>query len=82
VLVDGALVLYVERGGRTLLSWSDEAESLRAAADALALAVRDGALGSLRVERADGEAIQSTPLGTALAAAGFHVTPRGLRLRA
>jgi ATP-dependent Lhr-like helicase len=82
VLVDGALVLYVERGGRTLLSWSDEAESLRAAADALALAVRDGALGSLRVERADGEAIQSTPLGTALATAGFHVTPRGLRLRA
>ena len=82
VLVDGALVLYVERGGRTLLSWSDDAESLRAAADALALAVRDGALGSLRVERADGEAIQSTPLGTALATAGFHVTPRGLRLRA
>jgi ATP-dependent Lhr-like helicase len=81
VLVDGALVLYVERGGRTLLSWSDEAESLRAAADALALAVRDGALGSLRVERADGEAIGSTPLGTALATAGFHVTPRGLRLR-
>jgi ATP-dependent Lhr-like helicase len=82
VLVDGALVLYVERGGRTLLSWSDDAESLRAAADALALAVRDGALGSLRVERADGAAIQSTPLGTALATAGFHVTPRGLRLRA
>ena len=82
VLVDGALVLYVERGGRTLLSWSDDAESLRAAADALALAVRDGALGSLRGERADGGAIQSTPLGTALAAAGFHVTPRGLRLRA
>jgi ATP-dependent Lhr-like helicase len=51
-------------------------------ADALALAVRDGALGSLRVERADGAAIQSTPLGTALATAGFHVTPRGLRLRA
>ncbi|HEX6337862.1 MAG TPA: ATP-dependent helicase [Jiangellaceae bacterium] len=82
VLVDGALVLYVERGGRTLLSWSDDAESLRAAADALALAVRDGALGALRVERADGEAIQSTPLGSALATAGFHVTPRGLRLRA
>jgi ATP-dependent helicase Lhr and Lhr-like helicase len=81
VLVDGALVLYVERGGRTLLSWPDEPDLLRAAADALALAVRDGALGSLRVERADGEAVQSTPLGEALAAAGFHVTPRGLRLR-
>ena len=57
VLVDGALVLYVERGGRTLLSWSDDADHLRAAADALALAVRDGALGALRVERADGETV-------------------------
>jgi ATP-dependent helicase Lhr and Lhr-like helicase len=82
VLVDGDLVLYVERGGRTLLSWSDDADRLRAAADALALAVRDGALGALRVERADGEAVTATALGEALAAAGFHVTPRGLRLRA
>jgi ATP-dependent Lhr-like helicase len=81
VLVDGALVLYVERGGRSLLSWSDDADVLQAAADALALSVRDGALGSLRVERADGDAVTSTPLGSALAAAGFHVTPRGLRLR-
>ncbi|HEX6232206.1 MAG TPA: ATP-dependent helicase [Jiangellaceae bacterium] len=82
VLVDGVLVLYVERGGRSLLSWSDDPDVLSAAADALALAVRDGALGALRVERADGAAIQSTPLGDTLAAAGFHVTVRGLRLRA
>jgi ATP-dependent helicase Lhr and Lhr-like helicase len=82
VLVDGELVLYVERGGRTLLSWSEDSDRLRAAADALALAVRDGALGSLRVERADGETVMATALGDALAAAGFHVTPRGLRLRA
>lgn len=82
MLVDGALVLYVERGGRTLLSWSEEVDTLRAAADALALAVHDGALGALRVERADGAAVQATALGEALAAAGFHVTPRGLRLRA
>jgi ATP-dependent Lhr-like helicase len=39
-------------------------------------------LGSLRVERADGETITDTALGEALAQAGFHVTPRGLRLRA
>ena len=39
VLVDGALALYVERGGRTLLSWSEDPEQLQAAADALALAV-------------------------------------------
>ena len=54
VLVDGACVLYVERGGRTLLSFTDQPAVLQPAADALALAVRDGALGKLAVERADG----------------------------
>jgi ATP-dependent Lhr-like helicase len=83
VLVDGALVLYVERGGRTLLSWSDDAEPLDLGAAALATAVRDGALGRLTVERADGErAGGDSPLTQALEAAGFRPTPRGLRLRA
>ncbi|MGC5011542.1 Lhr family helicase [Streptosporangium sp. DT93] len=81
VLVDGHLILYVERGGKTLLSFSDD-DRLRSAVDALALAVRDGALGKLTVERADGTAINDSPLGAALEAAGFHPTPRGLRLRA
>src|SRR5690606_14633889 len=53
VLVDGSLVLYVERGGRTLLTWSEEPEALRPAAAALAEAVRRGALGRLTVEKAD-----------------------------
>jgi ATP-dependent Lhr-like helicase len=80
VLVRGRLVLYVERGGRTLLSFGEE--DLQAAVDALALAVRDGALGKLTVERADGAAIIDSPLAAALESAGFHPTPRGLRLRA
>jgi ATP-dependent Lhr-like helicase len=83
VLVDGALVLYVERGGRTLLSWTDDTEPLDLSAAALATAVRDGALGRLTVERADGErAGGDSPLTQALEAAGFRPTPRGLRLRA
>ncbi len=83
VLVDGSLVLYVERGGRTLLSWTDEPERLAASATALAAAVRDGALGRLTVERADGErAGGDSPLTQALEVAGFRPTPRGLRLRA
>jgi ATP-dependent Lhr-like helicase len=84
VLVDGAQVLYVERGGRTLLSWTDEPSALQAAADALALAVRSGALGRLTVQRADGAAVLAGdhPLADALESAGFHATPRGLRLRA
>jgi ATP-dependent Lhr-like helicase len=83
VLVDGELILYVERGGKTLLSWTDEPQALQGAADALALAVREGALGRLTVEKADGDAVlgSSHPLAGALARAGFHATPRGLRLR-
>jgi ATP-dependent Lhr-like helicase len=81
VLVEGACALYVERGGRTLLSFADDPGVLQPAADALALAVRDGALGKLAVERADGTPIAASPLGAALEAAGFRPTPRGLRLR-
>ncbi|NDU72624.1 ATP-dependent helicase [Actinomadura sp. DSM 109109] len=80
-LVEGRLVLYVERGGRTLLTWDDDPDVLQPAVDALALAVREGALGKLTVERADGEAISGSPLAAALESAGFHPTPRGLRLR-
>jgi ATP-dependent Lhr-like helicase len=84
VLHDGDLVLYVERGGRSLLSFTDEERLLSAAADALALAVREGALGRLTVERADGAGLLGSdhPMVAALAGAGFHATPRGLRLRA
>ncbi|MGN9803652.1 ATP-dependent helicase [Micromonospora sp. L32] len=81
VLVDGDLVLYVERGGRTILSFADDAEALAAAGKALADAVHSGALGAMSVERADGEAVRSSPLRDALTAAGFRATPRGLRLR-
>jgi len=82
VLVDGALMLYVERGGKTLLSWTDTPALLQSAADALALAVREGALGRLTVEKADGTSVlhQDHPLAIALASAGFRATPRGLRL--
>ncbi|MHA3705078.1 ATP-dependent helicase [Jatrophihabitans sp. YIM 134969] len=82
VLVDGDCVLYVERGGKTLLSFQDDPERLQAAADALALAVREGLLGKLQIEKADGEPVGTSALTDALEAAGFRPTPRGLRLRA
>ncbi|WP_340538224.1 ATP-dependent helicase [Nocardioides sp. GXZ039] len=84
VLVDGVLALYVERGGRTLLTWSEDAEVLEPAAAALADAVRRGAHDKLTVEKADGSAVLgggATPLRAALDAAGFVATPQGLRLR-
>ncbi|HYO86159.1 MAG TPA: ATP-dependent helicase [Dermatophilaceae bacterium] len=83
VLLDGELVWYVERGGRTLLTFTEETDRLESAAYALARTVHDGALGRLTVERADGGSVLGSahPAARALAAAGFHATPRGLRLR-
>jgi ATP-dependent Lhr-like helicase len=85
VLVDGALTLYVERGGKSLLTFSSDPDRLQPAVDTLALAVHDGVLGKLAVERADGAGLLSagpaSPVAEALRAAGFHATPRGLRLR-
>ncbi|MEO7236793.1 MAG: helicase-related protein [Lapillicoccus sp.] len=83
VAVDGELVLYVERGGKSLLTWPVGPDALQRAADALALAVREGALGRLTVERTDGSQLLGSghPVAEALARAGFHATPRGLRLR-
>jgi ATP-dependent Lhr-like helicase len=83
VLVDGDLVLYVERGGKTLLSWTEDEHVLKEAATALSSAVSAGALGRMVVQKADGASVhESTPLSAALQAAGFAATPRGLRLRA
>jgi ATP-dependent Lhr-like helicase len=82
VLVEGAPVLYVERGGRSLLSFSTERAELTAAAQALAGAVHEGWLGTLAVERADGVGSLGSELAEVLTEAGFRVTPKGLRLRA
>ena len=86
VTVDGTLTVYVERGGRTLLTWTDDVDVLTPAMSALADAARRGALGRLTVEKADGQALigggAETPIRLALTAAGFIATPKGLRLRA
>ena len=82
VLVEGAPALYVERGGRSLLSFTTERDELAAAAQALAGAVHEGWLGSLAVERADGVGSLGSELADVLTEAGFRVTPKGLRLRA
>jgi ATP-dependent Lhr-like helicase len=82
VLFAGELVLYVERGGKTLLSWTEDLSALEPCAKALASAVRDGALGRITVEKADGGMVAfDSPLTRALESAGFRHTPRGLRLR-
>ena len=81
VLVDGRLAAYIERGGKTVLTFTADEAVLAAAAASIAATVRVG-LGKLRVERIDGEFSIGTPFGASLAAAGFAPTPQGLRLRA
>ncbi|WP_349269618.1 DEAD/DEAH box helicase [Mycolicibacterium parafortuitum] len=84
VLVDGALVWFVERGGRSLLSFTTDPETSNAAAAALAEMVPRQRVPALLVERVDGvpvlEARESVTVD-ALVTAGFSRTPRGLRLR-
>ncbi|MGO1204807.1 Lhr family helicase, partial [Cellulosimicrobium funkei] len=87
VLSDGDLALYVERGGRSVLSFVDGPRLAEASA-ALVRAVRAGTLGKIVVQRVDGvEALAGagtarTPADDAVRAlldAGFRATPRGLR---
>lgn len=81
VLVDGSLVLYLERGGRTVLAFDDEPELLRAAASDLVKTSRARRLETLTVEKINGEAIYGTDFAMALQEAGFVATPRGFALR-
>jgi ATP-dependent Lhr-like helicase len=89
-LVDGELVWFLERGGKTLLSFATDAEQQRAAAGALADLVGSGRLQSLLVEKINGVSVLNptaldragdTQAHQALLDAGFAPTPRGLRLR-
>ena len=84
VLTHGDLALFVERGGRTVLSFTDSPVRLAAAAGALARTVREGRLGRLVVQRVDGvpalEAARHHAVARALVEAGFAITPRGLRI--
>ncbi|OON71703.1 ATP-dependent helicase [Streptomyces tsukubensis] len=90
VLVDGELTLYMERGGKTLLAWETAREEsadasdprLESAAGALGAAAGAGSLGTVTVERINGASALTSPLGPLLESAGFHATPKGLRLRA
>lgn len=83
VLVNGRLALYVERGAKTLLTFPGEPDDLNVAAVALAQAVTDARLAGLTFERGDGLHIfDHAELRPALEAAGFTMTPQGLRLRA
>ncbi|MCC8928468.1 ATP-dependent helicase [Rhodococcus sp. I2R] len=81
VLHEGALALYVERGGKTVLTFSENDEVTAIAAQALAATVERGGVDKLLVERVDGNDIHGTPFSRLLTDAGFSATPRGYRMR-
>ncbi|GAA3774358.1 ATP-dependent helicase [Microbacterium kribbense] len=81
VLVDGALVLYLERGGKTALAFTDDEQALDAGCRSLAATARARHLQTLTVEQVNGTFVFTSPVGRALRAAGFVESTRGLTLR-
>ncbi|KUH65437.1 ATP-dependent helicase [Mycolicibacterium novocastrense] len=87
-MVDGELVWFLERGGRSLLSFTGDTDAHIAAAAALADLVSSGRAGSFLVEKVNGVPVlepgaegERAAVHDALLGAGFARTPRGLRLR-
>lgn len=87
VLVDGHLAAYLERGGRSLLTFQQPRngpgpgdDHLRLALEALARASSAGSVARIRLERIDGQPATVTTIAAELMAAGFHSTPHGWRL--
>ena len=91
VLVGGWPAIYVERGGRTLLTFPDNSPgqepddtSVALAARALLDAVRAGAIGALTITRINGSPAMDSGapsvVTAALENAGFTLTPKGYRV--
>lgn len=81
VLVAGELALYLERGGKTLLTFTEDPAIRTAAAFALAALVHDRRVDSLVIDRVNGESVHGNTFADFLTHAGFAPTPRGFRLR-
>ncbi|MBP3044752.1 ATP-dependent helicase [Arthrobacter jiangjiafuii] len=82
VLVDGDLALYAERGGKTLLTFTEDPAALELSATALVGIIRRGAAEKMAIEKVNGTEILDTDAARALIHAGFYTTPKGLRYRA
>ncbi|MGO3089273.1 MAG: ATP-dependent helicase [Galactobacter sp.] len=81
VLVDGALVLYVERGGKTVLCFDSSDSVLAVAAPELVRCLRTARVQKLSMNKVNGLPVLDTPLARALVQAGFGTLPSGLRWR-
>ncbi len=84
VLHDGELVLYLERGGRSLLTFApfDDEGVAAAAVEALRGLLADSRFKRLQLARVDGTAVGESAHRARLAALGFREAYKGLRARA
>ena len=74
-------MLYLERGGRSALAFTDDEDLLAAAATSLVATARARRLDTLTIEQVSGAFVYGTPVGRALQAAGFVEASKGLTLR-
>jgi ATP-dependent Lhr-like helicase len=79
VLVDGELAAYLERGGKSLLTFGARDPAIWS--DALVEAHKEGRIGRVTLERIDDEPARTSPIASALRDAGFADGYKGLTLR-
>lgn len=76
-LVDGELILYAERGGKTLLTFTNDDDLLSAAVLSLGETLTRARVPGFVIEKVDGAYVHEHPITTWLAQAGFQRSPRG-----
>ena len=86
VLLDGELALYMERGGKTMLSFLTEEQeqnpdTVGAVAASLVAALRKARIDKIHVEKLNQHPILGTAVAAALLSAGFYSSPSGIRFR-
>jgi ATP-dependent Lhr-like helicase len=77
VLVDGECAAYLERGGKSLLTFHTPVEEF---AEAIVAAHKEGRLGRVQIERINDEPARTSPAADALRNAGFANGYKGLTL--
>lgn len=81
-VVNGEPVLYIERGGKTVIAAQNAPEEVRdSAAHSLVRTSRRADLSTFTIEKINGEPVRQSAWAETLKNAGFAEVPRGLTLR-
>lgn len=81
-LIDGELAFYLERGGRTVLTFGEPDDgSLSRLGRAVVSVLRTAAVDKIAIATVNGQPVLEDRLARALLDAGFYTTPQGIRFR-